>query len=74
MSEPLDISPLLDPEIMQLLAGLKLDFGTLSNETLMKIRKLSLWTMRVSECVKKEMNSGQLQDVHGDADGLICHR
>jgi len=39
MSEPLDISPLLDPEIMQLLAALKLDFGTLSNETLMKIRK-----------------------------------
>ncbi len=38
MSTPLDITPLLDPEIMQALAPLNLRFGKLSHDSLPKVR------------------------------------
>jgi acetyl esterase/lipase len=55
MTTPLDISSLLDPEIIQALAGLNLRFDTLSMETLPRIRKgmAALPPVPVSNSVKR---------------------
>lgn len=42
MHKPRDITPLLDPEIAQALAGLNLSFDTLSRETLPQVREAML--------------------------------
>ena len=55
MHSPLDINALLDPEIAEALAALKLDSATISNETLAQIRtrRAAQPFAPVSECVER---------------------